>query len=76
MGKLLDLVKAGIITTRLVTLIVVGAAVYMWVAGIEMSKVQETATMLILGYYFGGETFGSFSKKLLEEYIKHMEGRH
>jgi len=76
MSKLIDLVKAGIITTRIVTLIIVGAAVYTWVTGGQMGETQQTATMLVVGFYFGGETFAKFSRDLLEKYTKHMEERH
>jgi len=76
MDRLIDLVKAGVITTRVITLIVVAAAVYMWISGAEMTQTQQTITMMVIGFYFGGESFADFSKKLLERYAKHMEDWH
>lgn len=76
MNKLFELIKTGVITTRLVTLIVIGTAVYMWVTGMVMGETQKVITVMIVGFYFGGETFTKFSKHLLDEYIKHFEEKH
>lgn len=76
MNKLYELLKAGVITMRLLTFIIVGSTVYMWVSQIPIDKTQEVITVMVVGFYFGGETFAQFSKFLLEKYIKHFEEKH
>ena len=74
-NQVLELVKAGVITMRLITLIIVGVAIYMWTAPQEMTEVHEMITVMVIVFYFGGETMGQFAKYLLEKYIAQMGGK-
>lgn len=69
MDKLVELLDRGIITMRIVTLLVVAVTCYMWLARIPVSESQQTATMLVLGFYFGGESWAALGKRIVEKWI-------
>jgi len=76
MEKILELIEKGIITMRIVTLLIVSVTCYMWLERIPVSETQETAFLLILGFYFGGEITSTLLKRLLEEWISHFKEKH
>jgi len=76
MEKLLALIEKGIITMRIVTLLIVCVTCYMWLREIPVSETQSTCLMLILGFYFGGEVSSTVLKRLLEEWISHFKEKH
>jgi len=76
MEKFLELIEKGILTARIITLIVVCTTCYMWLAGKTVGEAQQTAFMLILGFYFGGEITSTILKRMLEEWISHFKEKH
>lgn len=70
-SKPLQLLEKGVLTMRLLSLLVVATTCYMWLAQIPVSDSQSTATMLVLGFYFGGETMGTIAKRLIDQWIEH-----
>lgn len=53
--KFLDLLAESVIFQGLITLLVIGAWIYMMVAGLPVPPELQGAALLIIGFFFGGK---------------------
>jgi len=57
----------GFFTMRIVTLLVIGSTVYMWLSGLPISELQKNVTLIIIGFWFNSEITKEIIMHLIEE---------
>jgi hypothetical protein len=67
MDKLIELVSKGVITTRLVTLVLTGICGYMWIKGLPLDETLRTSWLIILGFWFNSEISSQVIKWVMDK---------
>lgn len=63
-------VEKGVLTVRLVTLVVLATVVTMWLSGITLPESLDFSWKLILGYWFGTEGMKAAFEMAKEAYLR------
>lgn len=61
----LELIGKGVFITRLVTIVLLGIAGYMWVSGIELDETLRACLLIVIGFFFSNELTKGIIENLL-----------
>ena len=64
MDKLLELIRESVIIQGILTLALVGAAIWMMLQGKEVPKDLWSLVILVIGFYFGSKVENTKMRKL------------
>lgn len=62
-----ELVERSVIIQGIITLCLIGTVIYLTVSQVEVPKLIEALTLLVVGFYFGSKVENATTRKVVDK---------